>query len=66
MKTFLKIAACLLCCLAGVSLWLWHEAASFLETPARADGREIYFDVPKGASLSAVADSLACRPGAVP
>ncbi len=59
MKTFLKIAAFLLCCLAGVSLWLWHEAASFLETPARADGREIYFDVPKGASLSAVADSLA-------
>lgn len=59
MKTFLKITAFLLLCLAGVSLWLWHEAVGFIETPAQTSGKEIYFDVPKGASLSTVADSLA-------
>lgn len=48
-----------LLCLFGAGLWIWHEASSFLQTPASGSGRDVYFDVRKGASLAGVADGLA-------
>lgn len=58
MKTLFRIGLVLLICLCCAGVWLWHEANSFLKTPAASAGRQIYFDVPKGATLPRIAKDL--------
>lgn len=58
MKTLLRIGLVLLVCLCCAGGWLWHEANSFLKTPAAGSGKQIYFDVPKGGNLSRIAKDL--------
>lgn len=58
MKILLRIGLVLLICVCLAGGWIWHEANAFLTTPAQSAGKQIYFDVPKGAALPRVAKDL--------
>lgn len=58
MSTFLKIIGCLLIVLLAAGFWVWHEAQSFMDTPASQKAESTYFDVKPGASLAQISRSL--------
>lgn len=55
----MKIFSIILAIIIGLSAWAWYEADTFLKTPASGESREVFFDVPKGATLGQVAENLA-------
>lgn len=61
MKIIIRSLLVLLVIMSAASLWLWHEAHSFLQTPPQQQGQEIYFDVAPGANFSQIACDLATK-----
>jgi len=52
-----------LCMIAGgiAGVWLWQEYTRFLETPLTIPSEGVIFEIPRGASISAVAKTLESR-----
>lgn len=61
MRIFLRIIIVLVCIAGAGSLWLWHEASQFLETPPHVHGEDVYVDVQPGAHLKQIAGELAAK-----
>lgn len=58
MSTFLKIIVCIMIILLASGFWVWHEAQSFMDTPASQKSENMFFDVQPGASLSQISRAL--------
>ncbi len=53
----------ILCIVAGAAIayWAWHEYSQFLETPMDIPAEGVIFQIPRGASVTAVAHALESR-----
>lgn len=59
MKIIFRLLGAIFLLCIGLSLYLWYNAHTFLTTPPRQAGEDVFVDVPPGSNLSTISRTLA-------